>query len=97
MAEAYCMITLELPARSIHTMTGENLPPGWNGHPPHPLTRTIGDAFVRDGKQLALRVPSAIMEEEWSVLINPQHKAFSDVKVVARREIEIDSRLVHGA
>lgn len=95
-AEDYCMITLELPAaKSIHTITSDNLPPGWNGHPPMPTTRAIGDAFVKAGSHLALHLPSAILEEEWNVLINPRHKAFGEVKVVARRKIEIDSRLVH--
>ncbi len=38
-----------------------------------------GEAWVRRGTELALRVPSVIIAEEFNVLLNPRHAAYESV------------------
>jgi RES domain-containing protein len=41
-----------------------------------------------------LRVPSAVVPEEWNFLINPAHAAAKAIHVVGRRKFAFDSRLL---
>lgn len=56
-------------------------------------TRFIGDEFIKQGQQLILQVPSAIVEEEYNYLINPLHRLFDKVTVENTRIIRFDERL----
>ncbi|MBN1129179.1 MAG: RES domain-containing protein [Chitinispirillaceae bacterium] len=53
------------------------LPMNWDEYPPGPATQSIGDAWVKKGKGLVLRVPSAVVPGEFNFLINSAHPDFS--------------------
>lgn len=56
-------------------------------------TAAMGTAWVRSGRTALLRVPSAVIEGEWNVLLNPAHVEFARVKVVATRAFCFDERM----
>jgi RES domain-containing protein len=95
-ASDYCLIILDIPDNSIEEADVNQLPKTWNQHPPPAMLRKTGDKFVREGKKLALRVPSAVNEEEFNLLLNPAHPDFAKVKVVRSRPIAFDDRLRQG-
>jgi hypothetical protein len=43
-------------------------------------TQKIGISFIVGQEALVLKIPSAIVKDEWSYLINPMHKDFKKVK-----------------
>lgn len=55
-------------------------------------TRYIGDSFLTAKKSLLLKVPSAIIPEEYNILINPLHKDIRKIKIKAAL-FQFDSRL----
>jgi RES domain-containing protein len=58
------------------------------------ITRDIGDAWLQRGTTALLCVPSAIVPETFSVLVNPTHGGASRVAVVAATEHAVDPRLL---
>jgi RES domain-containing protein len=56
-------------------------------------TRRIGDAWVNTGRHLALSVPSAIIPQEFNLLLNPAHPRFSQLVILPPVAFAIDPRL----
>lgn len=88
----YCMICLEIPDDKISKTTIKDLPDNWYTNPAPGTLGSIGDSFIRQNEYLAMEVPSAVIAEETNLLLNPNHKDFSKVKVSYRRIIPIDER-----
>jgi RES domain-containing protein len=92
-AAGYCMIILDIPTDSILEIDINNLPANWQRHPSPAILRKTGDQFVLQNKYLALKLPSAIMPEDFNYLINPAHPDFKKIKVISKRKVPIDDRL----
>ena len=88
-------ITIEVPDdAAIATADVRGLPRGWHRTPEHPACREIGDAWLRAGQTLALRVPSAPIPEEQNVLLNPRHADAVRVSIARERRFFFDPRLI---
>lgn len=77
----------------LQTLDARDLPSGWDAKPPRQLTQLLGDKFVRESAAAVLRVPSAIVPEEYNYLINPLHPSADQVKVVGASPLVLDGRL----
>lgn len=89
---SYYMMEISLPDSCIEVSLSD-LPEMWNSFPYKESTRHIGDNFVLENNELALRVPSAVVQGEWNVLFNPAHKKFSKVKLASVVPFRLDRRL----
>ena len=89
----YCMATIEIPENKIKEIRFIDLPVNWFLNPAPDQLKSIGDKFIKDNIFLALKLPSAIMMEDFNYLLNPDHPDFSIVKLIATRTIPIDERL----
>lgn len=89
----FCLMCLDIPEDSLLDVDVKNLPADWNLYPAPQVLQGIGDKYLRDGKYLAIRLPSALLPEDKVILLNPKHKHFQFVKVDYSRAIEIDKRL----
>jgi RES domain-containing protein len=92
-ARGYSLATIEIPDDSIETYPIKKLPADWQTNPPQDRLKEIGDNFIRAGKHLALKIPSALMMEEHNYLLNPAHPSFKKVKIISQRSIRVDERL----
>lgn len=92
------LLTIALPDGLAETVVGSDAlaaeAPDWAVFADHPACRRAGDAWLAAGATLALRVPSAPVPEEQSVVLNPRHPAMRDVRVAARRAFAYDPRLL---
>jgi RES domain-containing protein len=86
------MITIGMPDEA-EIAEPNTLPEDWYQYPHRALTRQIGDAFVMEGKALALKVPSAIVKGDFNFLINPQHPDFKHVHILHMTSFDFDERL----
>jgi RES domain-containing protein len=77
----------------IESVEVAKLPRDWR-QPGDPGCRAIGDRWLAEGRTAVLRVPSAVVPEEWNYIINPGHRAAKTIDVVRRRKFAFDSRLV---
>lgn len=69
------------------------VPDDWNAFPHEDASVAFGDAFVREGKHLAVRVPSAVITFAWNLLINPAHPRFGSIEFSEPIPYAIDPRL----
>jgi RES domain-containing protein len=56
-------------------------------------TAFMGTEFLKNNTSLVLKVPSAIIDEEHNLLINPYHADFRKVKIKKSKEFIFDQRL----
>jgi RES domain-containing protein len=61
---------------------------------PVAASRSIGDDWITRRDNLVLQAPSVLVPEEDNLIINPEHPAASDVRIVSARAFQFDPRLV---
>ena len=88
----YCMICIEIPDDKIAVLDVDQLPTNWYANPAPAALGIIGDTLVKKNEHFALQIPSAIMPEDYNLLINPRHTDFDKVKIIYRRTVPIDKR-----
>lgn len=87
------MILLTFEVQEKYVQLLDNPPLNWNEIPPKGAAKVVGDEFVRSEKVLGLKVPSAIIPEEYNVLLNPMHTDMNKVKLISQRDYAFDGRL----
>jgi RES domain-containing protein len=55
--------------------------------------RDIGSKWAASLRSLALKVPSAVVEGDWNVLLNPKHAGMANVMIGAVKPFRFDERL----
>lgn len=84
----YINIPDQLPIASIEI---KNLKQSWKDDLEY--TRYIGDEFVRQKESIILRVPSAVIAEEYNYLANPLHPDFKKIRISKVKSFWPDERL----
>lgn len=72
----------------------EQLPAGWRSSPGPDVLKEMGDAFVQEGKFLALKVPSVLVPDSFNYLLNPLHPLNKHLEVLKTEQVHFDQRLV---
>lgn len=94
MPKDFVILTIEVPGSiEAKTIAKVELPPDWNKFPHSEATQKIGDQFILDQSCLALKVPSAVVPEEFNYLLNPNHADFGKVEIVNSETFVFDKRL----
>lgn len=95
--KVYILITLSLPGNTrIEVIDKNKLSPGWDVPDTRPLTKRLGDEFLKSKSSLLLAVPSVLMPEENNYLVNVLHPDMKKMKVIFKRRISFDKRLTSG-
>lgn len=87
----FVVIPVEVPEVCLGEVS--KLPRGWWTYPAPLATARIGDAWIASGNSPVLRVPSAVVRDEWNYLLNPGHPAFSKLTIGKAKRFAFDSRL----
>ena len=91
----YSFLEAEVPNSLILTLKNpEDLTKKWRENPPTFHTQDYGSNWFKSNKTLGLSVPSAVLSFENNILINPNHKHFSKVKILCKSVLDIDSRVL---
>jgi RES domain-containing protein len=87
-------VGFELDDKWIKPVTSA-LPRDWARSPPYdPQVQAIGDAWIRSGSSLGLRVPASVLPSRCNVLLNPAHSDLRHLREVDRRPLPWPSRVV---
>jgi len=89
----YCMTVIETPD-SIGEVDITQLPHNWQEYPEQNILKQMGNAFLQQSKYLLLKVPSALVNEEYNYLMNPLHKQAPSVKILSKKPFSFDERLM---
>lgn len=86
---------IEIPGDAGAVAEAERFPPGeWRSWPAPEWQAELGDEWLADGVFLWLAVPSAIVPEEYNVLIDPRHERMREVRIRSTRAFTFDERLL---
>lgn len=80
-----------IPAQCVQEAV--DLPHNWREYPHRAEVQQYGDRWVESGSSLALKVPSAICDREFNVLINPQHADWERLHGTELTPLKIDPRV----
>ena len=90
----YYLVIVEIPeipdVISVHI---ESLPNNWRAFPYSKKTQEVGSEFIHTKKHLYIKVPSAVVQGDYNILINPSHPAFERVKIISKEKFNFDERL----
>ncbi len=86
------MAEASLPDELIESLDINLLPRGWRGLN-NQACRDFGSGWAASLRSLALQVPSAVVEGDWNVLLNPKHPEFAKVRIGAAKPFHFDERL----
>jgi RES domain-containing protein len=86
------LIYIQLPGQeSIPEIKPAKLKENWRED--FGLTKYLGDEFVKQKNSLLLKVPSAVVEEEYNYLANPLHPDFKKIKIIKTKSFWPDKRI----
>lgn len=86
---------IEIPDRVIpKQISKRDLPSNWRDYPAPQELLEIGTNWVLKNESLLLRVPSAVVENEFNILINPAHSDINTVKISRVDSFTFDRRLM---
>lgn len=76
----------------IRKMTWAELPTDWDQKPTGRATQQLGSSLL--DKHLLVMAPSAIVMDEWNLLINPILEGFQRIVLVNEEPFPLDPRLI---
>lgn len=86
-------VSATLPSHlKIDQIAVKDLPAGWRTTNNARL-QTIGEEWISGNRSVALEVPSAVIEGEWNVLLNPAHPQFAKIQIAAPKPFHFDKRM----
>ena len=84
----------ELPETPVSEVGEDDLPEGWDQHPPPSQSQRVGDRWASREESIALKVPSVVVPYSYNYLLNPAHTAFPDVEIGPAEPFPVDERLI---
>lgn len=92
--DTFVTIPIKIPDDlPIDVADESRLPAGWQGFPPLRETRDMGTTWVGAAHAVALRVPSAVIPQEYLYLLDPQHPDFARLRIDDPEPFRFDPRL----
>jgi RES domain-containing protein len=88
----YHLIQLQIPgSEEMVLITQKKLKTNWQNDEAY--TQFMGSEFLKNKQSLLLKIPSAVISEEYNYLINPLHVHFNKVHIVKSFPFKFDKRL----
>ncbi len=89
----WMVIELEIPDSQIERVPQSALPKNWQARPSSRDAQAFGASWLHLGENLALQLPSVVIPEECSLLINPFHRLMKELTPGMPQPFRFDSRL----
>jgi RES domain-containing protein len=87
--------SITLPDHIIpKNISTSDLPANWREFPAPSELAEIVTRWALANEKLLLRVPSAVVEHEFNILINPSHPDFKSVHILETQDCRFDERLL---
>lgn len=90
---ALSFTTYTIPENSILILTAGQLPGNWRDWPYAKEPRDFGTTLLNKAEYLVIKIPSAVIPEEFNYLLNPLHPLISKVKIAEVKDYAYDLRL----
>jgi RES domain-containing protein len=80
----------------VETVSIDKLPANWFAAAAPPQLQAIGGEWLERGNTAVLRVPSAIVSEEWNYLLNPLQADFRKLRIGEAKPFNFDRRVARS-
>ena len=80
----------------VESVSIDKLPANWFAAAAPMQLQTIGDTWLKRNETAVLKVPSAIVTEEWNYLLNPSHPDFRKIRISPSEPFDFDQRLARS-
>lgn len=92
--DPFRVMVIEVPDElTIDTISIDTLPTDWFDFSQYDTCQQIGGAWLRNGQSGILRVPSAIISNEYNCLLNPAHPDFPRIRLHHTEPFTFDPRI----
>jgi RES domain-containing protein len=82
----------KIPDEMVETLDLKSLPAKWR-EPNNRVCRDLGSKWAESARSVALKVPSAVVEDDWNVLLNPRHPDFGKIQLKTPKPFHYDERM----
>ena len=89
---AFVYFRIEIPD-FVSIARCDRAPRGWRGEPPDEASMRYGSDWLRESKSAVLDVPSAIVQVERNLLLNPRHPDFAKLIISRPKAFTFDPRM----
>jgi RES domain-containing protein len=90
---SWMVIEVDVPEALIEKAPLERLPKTWREQPSSSAAQNFGSQWLRAKRNLSLQMPSVVIPEERTLLVNPLFPAMSELKPKKPRVFRFDERL----
>jgi RES domain-containing protein len=80
----------------LETVSIDKLPANWFAASSPPQLQSLGGKWLERGETAVLKVPSAIVTEEWNYLLNPLHTDFRKFRISSPKQFNFDQRVARS-
>ena len=94
LSSTFRVMVIDIPDTiGIETVDPQTLPADWVDYQQYKSCQPIGGEWLNSNRSAVLRVPSAIIPNEWNYLLNPAHPDFSSIRLVQTEPFIFDPRI----
>ncbi|WP_294821650.1 RES family NAD+ phosphorylase [uncultured Flavobacterium sp.] len=90
---ALSITTIELPDDAIKELALAELPGDWDHAPSPTSTKDLGSRLLKSVDFPILKIPSAILPQEFNYILNPLHPASAAFKIISVQDFVYDVRI----
>ena len=88
-------LIIDLPDNmKIEEVTEDQLPKGWNQPDNYQVCREIGSLWLTTGRTAILKVPSALIPQEYNFVLNTTHPDFKRIILEGTEDFLFDPRII---
>ena len=87
------IVTINVPDEGHLELSTNDLPDGWHRQEVTGEAQNFGNSLLEKAEHIILKMPSAVIPQEYNYLINPQHPDFRKIKIVDVASFSFDKRL----
>jgi RES domain-containing protein len=91
---SYVLIRVDVDEALVKHVDPNDPSTDWRASPPTSATQRIGDEWLDEATSAVLRVPSAVVPDEFNYLLNPRHSDFGMLRVGTPEDLYLDPRLL---
>lgn len=90
----YSFAEVEIPDTCVKTIRSlDFIAPKWTAEDATNKLQFFGSKWLKEQESLALRVPSAVLQKENNIMVNPLHIDFKKLKIIEIGQMDFDPRL----
>jgi RES domain-containing protein len=93
MRDKFCAFRVAFDESLMTRVDLNKLPKGWSAQPPAPISKQIGDEWIKSQRSAVLAVPSVLVPLERTFLLNPKHPDFTKIRIKDAGPFVLDPRL----